>query len=60
MKLKMENLEFKCARNEEALKQELSGKKDLETQLKDLKLELARMVQEKLDALQDRLENNGG
>jgi hypothetical protein len=60
MKLKMENLEFKSAKNEEALKQEISGKKALETQLKDLKLELARMVQEKLDAMADRLENNGG
>jgi hypothetical protein len=34
--------------------------KTVETQFKNLKLELALMVQEKLDALQDRLENGGG
>ncbi len=67
MKVKMENLEFKCAKKEEALgaeikslKQEIDGKEDLESQLKELKLELELMVQKKLDTLADRLENNGG
>jgi hypothetical protein len=49
-----------CAKKEEALEQEINGKMEMETQLKDLKAELARMVQEKFDALADRLENNGG
>ncbi len=39
------------------VKQEINEKKDVETQLKDLKLEIAPMVQEKLDALEDRLTN---
>jgi hypothetical protein len=59
MKLKMENLEFKCAKKEEALKQELSGKKALATQLSELKQELALMVQEKLDAMEKRLTSGG-
>ncbi len=75
MKLKMEMLELKCAKKEDLmssenkalreenqnLKQEIDAKKHLETQLKGFLIqELSSIIQEKLDDLKDRLENNGG
>jgi DNA repair exonuclease SbcCD ATPase subunit len=75
MKMKMEMLELKCAKKEDLmssemkalreeiqnLKQEIDAKKDLETQLKGFLIqELSSIIQEKLDDLKDKLENNGG
>jgi hypothetical protein len=75
IKLKMEMLELKCAKKEDlmssenkALREEIQNlklendaKKDLETQLKGFLIqELSSIIQEKLDDLKDKLENNGG
>jgi Leucine-rich repeat (LRR) protein len=74
MELKMELLELKCAKKEDlmssenkALREEIQNLKAveklqeaMETQLKGLEEKLALMVQEKLDDLKDKLENNGG
>jgi hypothetical protein len=53
MKLKMENLEFKCAKKDseiESLKGEIDGKKGIEIQLKGLEKKFDEQV-EKLDSL---------
>jgi hypothetical protein len=58
----MQEIQECCTSNQKAV-EDLATKvfeKTVETQFKNLKLELALMVQEKLDALQDRLENGGG
>jgi hypothetical protein len=68
METNNQNMQKCCTSNQKAV-EELTTKvenmprifeKTVETQFKTLKMELALMVQEKLDALQDRLENNGG
>ncbi len=53
------NVEKELKELKDFLKQELNEKKDMENQMKNLKLELALIIQEKLDALEDRLTNGG-
>jgi hypothetical protein len=62
MRLKMDNLELKCARKEEALgaelkalKQEVDGKKDTKSQLEVLKQKINKFVDEKIKALEKNL-----
>jgi hypothetical protein len=54
------NVEKELKELKDFLKQELNEKRNIETQLKVLEEKFALMVQEKLDDLKDRLENNRG
>jgi methyl-accepting chemotaxis protein len=58
----MREIQECCTSNQKAVEDLATKvfKKTVETQLKGLEEKLTRMVQEKLDALQDRLENGGG